>query len=119
MGIVCNFIVAMSAKASIPETALCVLCGVFQCLYATAWGMLCNLLLPKMDWKNDIEVIKQGASAAVYMLPNMFLTMGLAVGTVVLGLNAGTVVSLAFVTALYAVLALLSYLGVLAKTRKA
>ncbi len=118
MGIVCNFIVAMSAKASIPETALCVLCGVFQCLYATAWGMLCNLLLPKMDWKNDIEVIKQGASSALYMLPNMFLTMGLGVLSVVVGMKTGSVVSILLLTALYAVLTLISWTGVLVRTAR-
>ena len=39
----------------------------------------------RLDWENEIEVIKQGAAAAIYMFPNMFAAMGLCVLCVFLG----------------------------------
>ena len=31
----------------------------------------------RLDWENEIEVIKQGAAVSIYLLPNMFAVMGL------------------------------------------
>lgn len=63
----------------------------------------------RLDWENEIEVVKQGAAVTLYLLPNMFVTMGVVVLVVVLGphMNAN-LLSLA-VTGLALVLALLSY----------
>ncbi len=39
----------------------------------------------RLDWENEIEVVKQGAAVCSYMFTNMFLTMGLMVLVVWLG----------------------------------
>ena len=36
----------------------------------------------RLDWENEIEVIKQGSAVSLYLLPNMFITMAL-IGAVV------------------------------------
>lgn len=113
-----NFIIALSAHTTVTEVVLCILCGIIQCIFATTFGMFANLLLPKMDWKNDIEVIKQGASAAIYILPNMFLTMGIGVLSVIVGLKTSTIISILAITIFYLALALLFYIGVCAKSKQ-
>ena len=67
----------------------------------------------RLDWENEIEVIKQGAGVALYLLPNMFVTMGLIVLVVFLGtfinVNLITIIMILIVS----VLAVLSYLKVM------
>jgi ABC-2 type transport system permease protein len=41
----------------------------------------------RLDWENEIEVIKQGSAVALYMFPNMFAVMGLVVLVVFLGMR--------------------------------
>ena len=60
--------------------------------------------------ENEIEVIKQGAALAVYLFPNMFLTMGLCVAAVALCfVTSGTYVLLMQI-ALYSLLCGIFYL---------
>ncbi len=63
----------------------------------------------RLDWENEIEVIKQGAAVSIYLLPNMFVTMGLVVLVVVLGMKMdGNLVTI-ILTLIVAGLACLSY----------
>ena len=39
----------------------------------------------RLDWENEVEVIKQGGAVTIYLLPNMFVVMGLTVLVVFLG----------------------------------
>ena len=114
-----NVILSLSAHTSFIELLLSSVCGIVQCIYATNAGMIINLLFPKLDWKNDIEVIKQGASVAIYMLPNMFLTMGVGVLAVIAGLKLGSVTAILLVTALYAILAAVAWILIRIKTGSA
>ena len=59
--------------------------GLVLCAFSTAWGCVCGTRHIRLDWDNEIEVIKQGAAVAIYMLPNMFVVMGLTVLVVFLG----------------------------------
>ena len=59
--------------------------GLVLCAFSTAWGCVCGIRHIRLDWDNEIEVIKQGADVAIYMLPNMFVVMGLTVLVVFLG----------------------------------
>ena len=59
--------------------------GLALCAFSTAWGCVCGIRHIRLDWENEIEVIKQGAAVAIYMLPNMFVVMGLIVLVVFLG----------------------------------
>ena len=66
----------------------------------------------RLDWENEVEVIKQGAAVVVYLFPNMFVTMGLTVLVVVLGMHIdGRLVALVL-TLLATALAVISYVWV-------
>ncbi len=77
----------ISAKVPVTETILYLILGFLLCAFSTAWGCLCGIRHMKLDWENEVEVIKQGAAVAIYMLPNMFVVMGLAVLVVFLGIR--------------------------------
>ena len=38
-----------------------IVCIVFSCV----WGIFINLKMPKLNWDNEVDVVKQSASAAV------------------------------------------------------
>ena len=72
----------------------------------------------RLDWENEIEVIKQGAAVTLYILPNMFAAMGLTVLVVFLGAKMDhrmlAIGSILIVT----LLAALSYLRVIALSKR-
>ena len=72
----------------------------------------------RLDWENEVEVIKQGPGVAWYMLPNMFVDMILVVLVVFLGMRIDHIILALVFTAIAAVLALLSYRRVLAMVKK-
>lgn len=72
----------------------------------------------RLDWENEVEVIKQGAAVAIYMLPNMFVVMGLAVLVVFLGTFMNHRLLTIIFTLIAAVLAALSYFRTLALAEK-
>ena len=73
----------------------------------------------RLDWENEIEVIKQGTAVAIYMLPNMFVVMGLCVLVIFLGTRMDhRLLTIGFIL-LASVLAGLSYLRVMALAKKA
>ena len=63
----------------------------------------------RLDWENEIEVIKQSSAVAIYMFPNMFIDMGLIVLTVYLGTKMNHNLILVIMIAAVSVLAGLSY----------
>ena len=72
----------------------------------------------RLDWENEIEVIKQGTAVVIYMLPNMFVVMALTVVSVILGLHMDhRLIALGF-TLIAAILAALSYLRVMALAKR-
>ena len=94
------------------------LLGLALCAFSTAWGCVCGVRHMRLDWENEIEVIKQGAGVAIYLLPNMFVVMGLTVLAVVLGLRTDhRLLTLAF-TAVAAALAALSCRRVMVLSRR-
>ena len=102
-----------AARVPAPEAALYLIQGLALCAFSTAWGCACGVRHMRLDWENEVEVIKQGAAVAIYMLPNMFVVMGLTVLSVVLGLRTDhRLLALGF-TLIAAVLAALSYRRVL------
>ena len=81
-----------------------------MCIFSTISGLRSGLKHRRLDWENEIEVIKQGAALAVYLFPNMFLTMGLCVAAVALCfVTSGTYVLLMQI-ALYSLLCGIFYL---------
>ena len=73
----------------------------------------------RLDWENEIEVIKQGAAVAIYMLPNMFAVMGLMVLVVFLGTQIDHRLLTLILILFTAVLAGLSYMRVMALSKRA
>ena len=108
----------LSAHVSAVHTALYLLLGLALCAFSTAWGCVCGVRFRKLDWVNEMEVIKQGTAVALYLLPNMFVVMGLTVLVVVLGRRMDHAVLALLFTAIAGLLALLSYLRVMKLAEK-
>lgn len=68
------------------NTVLDVILGIALCAFSTTWGCVCGVRHMRLDWENEIEVIKQGAAVMIYLFPNMIVTMILVVAMVLLGL---------------------------------
>lgn len=52
-----------------------IILGFMLCARSTVLGMVCGVKFMKLDWENDIEVVKQGTAVMVYLFPNMIFTM--------------------------------------------
>ena len=109
---------SISFKVPFISTVLFMLLGVVLCGFSTAWGCLCGVKHMRLDWENEVEVIKQGAAVAIYLFPNMLVTMGL----VVLVIYLGTFISLNLIILamilIVSVLALISYMKVISLSKK-
>ena len=116
--VVSTLCLCISAKAPAVNTALYLIEGIALCAFSTAWGCVCGVKHMRLDWENEVEVVKQGAAVAIYLFPNMFITMGLIVLVVVLGLRMNSNLVTLILILIAAVLALLSYLRVMALARK-
>ena len=110
--------ICISARVPVVDTVLYLVLGLALCAFSTAWGCVCGVKHMRLDWENEIEVIKQGAAVALYILPNMFVVMGLVVLVVILGLRMDhRLLALAFIL-LASVLAALSYMRVMSLAKR-
>ena len=114
-GILC---LCISAKVPVIETLLYIILGFALCAFSTTWGCVCGVKHLKLDWENEIEVIKQSAAVAIYLFPNMIVTMLLVVAVVILGTRMSHNLIAVMLTAVASVLALLCYLWVMALAKK-
>ena len=114
-GILC---MGISTGAPIPELILYLILGVVLCGFSTAWGCVCGIKHMRLDWENEVEVIKQGSGVAIYMLPNLFVVMGLIVLNVILGMHMSHILLTLIFIAIACVLAGLSYLRVMKLAEK-
>ena len=100
-------------KTPVVESILYLVLGFVLCAFSTAWGCVCGIKHMKLDWENEVEVIKQGTAVMIYMFPNMFIGMAVMALLVYLGTlmphNLIMLIAIPIVT----VLALLSYKKVL------
>ena len=103
----------VAARSPLLDTLLYLLLGAALCAFSTAWGCVCGIRHLRLDWENEIEVIKQGAAVAIYMLPNMFAVMGLTVLAVFLGTRMSHALITAVMILVALTLAALSYRRVL------
>lgn len=101
----------ISLRANVAEffTGCLMLCA--MCLFSAVYGMRCGLKYCRTDWKNEIEVVKQGRAVSMYLLPNMFGTMGLMVLMIFFGMGIGGVAGGLTVTVIYILLTLLAMQG--------
>ena len=114
-GILC---LCISARVPVLESILYIILGFALCAFSTTWGCVCGVKHLKLDWENEIEVIKQSAAVAIYMFPNMIVTMGLVVLVVVLGMHMSHNLIAVILIAVASALASLSYLRVMALAKK-
>lgn len=99
----------ISAKVALVNTLLYLLLGFVLCAFSTAWGCVCGIKHMRLDWENEIEVIKQGTGVMIYLLPNMFVAMGVCALSVYLGTKINhSVLALGFI-AIVSLMAALSY----------
>lgn len=108
----------ISARVPVLISALYVIEGIVLCVFSACWGMVCGLKYRRLDWENEVEVVKQGAATAVYMLPNMIITIGLVVLVVFLGLQMDQILVTLVLIAIAAVLAILSYYKAMSMAKK-
>ena len=108
----------ISAKVPLLNTVLYLILGVVLCAFSTAWGCVCGVRHMRTDWENEIEVIKQGAAVTIYMLPNMFIVMGLIVLMVWLGTKMDHALLTIIMILIAGLLTLLSYLRVMALAKR-
>ena len=111
-------VICLCISAHVPfiSTILYLLLGVVLCAFSTAWGCVCGIKFMRLDWENEVEVVKQGAAVTLYLLPNMFVTMGLVVLVVFLGTIINADIILLILLAVISVLTLLSYRKVISYT---
>lgn len=80
--IIADLAVSYCFKAQITDVILSIVLVLVLCLFSSVFGLRCGLKHRKLNWDNEIEVVKQGAAVASYMLPNMFVNMILMVAVV-------------------------------------
>ena len=110
--------ICKSAGVPAADMLLYLILGLALCAFSTAWGCVCGVKHMRLDWENEIEVIKQGAAVAIYILPNMFVVMGLTVLVVILGLKMDHRLLTMMLIFIAALLAGLSYLRVMALAKR-
>lgn len=84
--ILCVLVFMLKVKATVFEIILSLILSLILCMYATVFGMLCGYKFRKLDWENEVEVVKQGASIFIYMFSNMFSILIFAVLATILTL---------------------------------
>ena len=100
------------------DCILFVLEGLALCTFSTVFGMVCGIRYMRLDWENEIEAIKQSTAVAVYIFPNLFGTMGIIVGSVILGTVIGAKAVSVIITVVAAMLAGICYLRVKTLVKK-
>lgn len=108
----------ISAKAPILNSVLYVVEGVLLCAFSTIWGCVSGISHIRLDWENEVEVIKQGAAVAIYLFPNMLITMGLIVLVVFLGMKMDSNIVSLIIMAIVAAFTSLGYMSVLGLAKK-
>ena len=99
----------ISAHIPLADSVLYLILGFALCAFSTAWGCVCGIRHIRLDWENEVEVIKQGAAVTVYLLPNLFITMVLIGLTIFLGTRMDHKLLTLILILITAVLAALSY----------
>lgn len=66
--IICGVMLILSLKPPLLESLLIIIIPCVTALFMTAAGLLINLRFPRLDWQQEAQVIKQGASVMAAML---------------------------------------------------
>lgn len=109
VGLFATLTLSISVGASVSMIVLNVLLEAAMLVFSTMFGAVVGIKHRKLDWKNDIEVIKQGPAVVVYLFPNMFGTMILGGLSVFLSLSMNPNLVVGAFTILLALLAWAAY----------
>jgi len=101
---------SFSARVSIVNAIIYLIEIICLCLFSTTRGMACGIKHMKLDWENEIEVVKQGTAVTLYLLPNMFGCMIMTVLVVFLGTIINSNLLSIIIATLTFLLAVLYYL---------
>lgn len=74
--------VSYATHAPLVCVVLSLLAGWSLCLMSSLYGMVIGIKFRKLEWENEVQVVKQGAAVLVYMFPNMIFAILMCVGTV-------------------------------------
>ena len=102
-------LICIAAKVPVLESVFYVILGIALCAFSTTFGCVCGIKFMKLDWVNETEAIKNNTAVTVYLLPSMFITMGLVVGAVFLGMVMNHLVVMAGFIVVALVLAAVCY----------
>lgn len=81
ISIVCFTIISWKLSFDIKTTLLVLFAIILICIFAAGLGIFINLLYPKIDFINDVEVVKRGASVIITMISNpLFIVLICAIG---------------------------------------
>lgn len=103
---------AYSFKASLLDSIVGIVMFIVMCLFSTTFGMRCGIKHMRLDWDNEVEVVKQGSATTTYLLPNMFTAMILMGGmSAAVFFIDGKLIALGIIF-IYSILTILAYLAV-------
>lgn len=103
-------LLTISTKAGIVYGLCYLLIGVLYCTFSSAIGLWVGVKFIKLDWENEVEVVKQGAATVIYMIPVLILSMGMMVVSLVLSGSLGVLVTLLLLIGLLLILNGLTWL---------
>lgn len=118
VALISTFCICMSAKVPAMNFVIYMIEVTAFCCLSTAWGCACGVRHMKLDWENEVEVIKQGVAVFIYMFPNMIIAVGLMVAAVAFGQKVDSNLISAGITAVAGLLAALSYWRVMNLAKK-
>ena len=108
----------ITGHVNVLNTVLDVILGIALCAFSTTWGCVCGVRHMRLDWENEIEVIKQGAAVVIYLFPNMIVTMIMVVAMVLLGMVVNHLIITAACIVVVSLLSALCYWGVMKLAEK-
>lgn len=96
-------------KTGVIRWLVYVLCEVMMCLFSTTYGMFCGMKFMKLEWENEIEVIKQGSAVTFYLFPNVIISLIGLVGIAALSFIISDMLVVAAVSVIFAICSFIFY----------
>ncbi|MCF0145846.1 MAG: hypothetical protein HUJ73_04595 [Eubacterium sp.] len=83
-GIFATAVVSIMSGAGVIGTLLNIGVIIALSFFSTCFGLLTGMKHRKLNWQNEVEVVKQGAALTLYLFPNLILAFALMIGSFVL-----------------------------------
>ena len=108
----------IGGKCGVAETIGYIILGITLCVFSATFGCECGIRFMKLDWENDVEVVKQGTAVVVYMFPNMILTIAMLIGSVILSMIIGKALVIVAAILIYCLLTAVCMMRVMALAKR-